>query len=291
MTTPATPQEPLNNVELESAILGLRMCLTPEEEAEARDTFRDVLRRSTLAVPTRTPVATQPNGQIQEGAGIEFLIVETAEKVSGIPAFTALVGLQTALKDVPNGVFLTGAQLAGILLDSPHVLFIDGPDMHVETTRDDLKAIADASQAEMVSQQQAMQENKPLEDALRMLAGDDLPEHREAVIKAFLGGFCRIPVAGDDDKGAQCIVLHLQNPNDPNQAQDVPLLTEDGAVICFTGEDAKKVWDPAERNDIVLPGPAVNQMLSGTEVKRASINPGTATGRVLRLDENRLVVL
>ena len=64
MNQPDVQEEPLNNVELESAILGLRMALTPEEEVEAREHFLTVLRDSTLSVPTVNPTPTAPDGSI-----------------------------------------------------------------------------------------------------------------------------------------------------------------------------------------------------------------------------------
>ena len=67
-------QEPLRNINLESAILGLKMALTDEEAAESRTRFLDILRDSTLAVPTITPVATAPDGSIQPGADIQLII-------------------------------------------------------------------------------------------------------------------------------------------------------------------------------------------------------------------------
>jgi len=57
-------EEPLKNIALESAILGLKMALTDEESADLRRKFLDILRDSILAVPTLSPVETAPDGSI-----------------------------------------------------------------------------------------------------------------------------------------------------------------------------------------------------------------------------------
>ena len=68
-------QEPLRNINLESAILGLRKWPSPTKKPpKARTRFLDILRDSTLAVPTITPVATAPDGSIEPGADIQLII-------------------------------------------------------------------------------------------------------------------------------------------------------------------------------------------------------------------------
>ena len=177
MNPPNTPEEPLKNVELESAILGLRMTLTPEETAEAREKFLHVLRVSPLAIPTLQPVATGPDGAVLPNAPINFLVVSTAENVTGVPAFTTLGGLRAALPEVENGMFLTGADLGNILGESEHKLFVTSPDMNVEVETQELKQIAVLAQQQIALEQQAVQRNDALEAALSGLGIDSRGEN------------------------------------------------------------------------------------------------------------------
>src|SRR3569833_2983622 len=206
MNSPQAPEEPLNNVELESAILGMRMALTPEEEAEAREKFLSLLTLSTLVIPTVNQVQTTPDGQIAPNADITFVVVENPDGVSGIPAFTSLGFLKASLPNVNNGLFLNGAQLAGIVGPSPHKLFVDGPDMHAEVEKEELAAIGESAQQAMEAQQAAANHNENLEAALAKFARNETDERREALKEAFLTGFCRIPVANENDKDAKVVV-------------------------------------------------------------------------------------
>ena len=285
-------EEPLKNVALESAILGLRMALTDEEAADLRHKFLDILRDSILAVPTISPVETAPDGSIAPGADIQLIIATNPEGVSGVPAFTQLGVLRQALPQLEHGMFLSGAQLGGILGSSEHVLFVDGPDVHAEVGPSEMQAMAQTAQMMAQMQQQAANSNERLEAALGALRLTDNSENREGVIRAFLEEFCRIPVAGDQDEDAECVVLSTGAPEDtPQTPQELELLTEDDALLCFTSEDAMRVWDQAGRNAVVLPGPVIAQLAAQAEVLTLLINKGGEDERALRIVDSRLEVV
>jgi len=285
-------EEPLKNIHLESAILGLKMALTPEEGNEARVRFLDILRGSTLAVPTMTPVATQEDGSISPGADISLLIATSAEGVSGIPTFTQLGFLRSVLPQMEHGMFLSGVQLAGILGGSEHMLFIDGPDIHAEVSPEELRLMAQAAQMMEQMQQQAAGSNERLEIALASLSRENILENRESVIKAFLEEFSRVPIAGDQDVDADCIVLSTGAPeNTPSTPQELELLTQDDALLCFTSEAAMRVWNSEDgRTAVVLPGPVIAQVAAQAEVMTLLINKGSENQRALRIVDGHLEV-
>jgi len=291
MSTPPMPEEePLKNVELESAILGLRMALTPEEETEARQEFLKQLSLSTIVVPTTNPVQLAPDGSIAPGTDITFVVVENKDGVTGVPGFTALKVLRSTLPNVNNGLFLNGAQIAGMVAASPHVLFVDGPDMHAEIDRDELASVVESAQKIATAQQAAAQRNELLETALSAMASNDSDTARETTTAAFLNGFCRIPVAGDSDKGAQCIVMRAGNPQDTN-AQEIPLMTEENELLCFTSDEAMRKWQDVDRNSVALPGPMIVDMISKTGIGRLIVNRGTESARSFRVEQTRLTVI
>ena len=284
-------EEPLRNINLESAILGLRMALTDEEAAESRTRFLDILRDSTLAVPTITPVATAPDGSIEPGADIQLIIATNPEGVSGVPAFTQLGVLRATLPQLEHGMFLSGAQLCGILAASEHRLFVDGPDLHAEVTPPEMQALAQTAQMMGQMQQQAAGGNLRLEAALAALHQTDITENRAAVVTAFLEEFSRVPIAAEADEDAECIVLSTGAAEDtPETPQELELLTQDDALLCFTSEAAMKVWDAAGRNAVVLPGPIIAQVAAQAEVLHLLVNKGSADQRLLKIDGDRLDV-
>jgi len=284
-------EEPLRNINLESAILGLRMALTDEEATEARTRFLDILRDSTLAVPTITPVATAPDGSIQPGADIQLIIATSPEGVSGVPAFTQLGVLRATLPQLEHGMFLSGAQLCGILAASEHRLFVDGPDLHAEVTPSEMQALAQTAQMMGQMQQQAESGNPRLEAALAALHQTDITENRAAVVTSFLEEFSRVPIAAEVDEDAECIVLSTGAAEDtPETPQELELLTRDDALLCFTSEAAMKVWDDAGRNAVVLPGPIIAQLAAQAEVLQLLLNKGSADQRLLKIDGDRLDV-
>ncbi len=284
-------EEPLKNVSLESAILGLRMALTDEEEDEARRRFLDILRDSILAVPTLSAVPTAPDGSIAPNADIQLIIATNPEGVSGVPAFTQLGILRAALPQLEHGMFLSGAQLGGILGGSEHLLFVDGPDLHAEVGPDELAMMAQTSQMMAQMQQQAAGSNERLEAALAALGREDTGENRAAVIQAFLEEFSRIPVAGDSDEDAECVVLSTGAPQDtPETPQELELLTEEDALLCFTSEAAMRVWDTTGRSAVVLPGPVIAQLSSQAGVNTLLLNKGSEGQRALTLADGRVEV-
>ncbi len=284
-------EEPLRNINLESAILGLKMALTDEEAAEARTRFLDILRDSTLAVPTITPVATAPDGSIEPGADIQLIIATNPEGVSGVPAFTQLGVLRATLPQLEHGMFLSGAQLCGILASSEHRLFVDGPDLHAEVTPPEMQALAQTAQMMGQMQQQAASGNPRLEAALAALHQTDITENRAAVVTSFLEEFSRVPIAAEADEDAECIVLSTGAAEDtPETPQELELLTQDDALLCFTSEAAMKVWDEAGRNAVVLPGPIIAQVAAQAEVMQLLVNKGSADQRLLKIDGDRLDV-
>ena len=284
-------EEPLRNINLESAILGLRMALTDEEATESRTRFLDILRDSTLAVPTITPVATAPDGSIQPGADIQLIIATNPEGISGVPAFTQLGVLRATLPQLEHGMFLSGAQLCGILAGSEHLLFVDGPDLHAEVTPPEMQVIAQTAQMMGQMQQQAAGGNPRLEAALAALHQTDITENRAAVVTAFLEEFSRVPIAAEVDEDAECIVLSTGAAEDtPETPQELELLTQDDALLCFTSEAAMKVWDDAGRNAVVLPGPIIAQVAAQAQVMHLLVNKGSADQRLLKIDGDRLDV-
>ena len=284
-------KEPLRNINLESAILGLKMALTDEEAAESRTRFLDILRDSTLAVPTITPVATLPDGSIEPGADIQLIIATNPEGISGVPAFTQLGILRATLPQLEHGMFLSGAQLCGILAASEHRLFVDGPDVHAEVTPPEMQALAQTAQMMSQMQQQASGGNARLEAALAALHGTDITENRSAVVQAFLEEFCRVPVAGEVDEDAECIVLSTgAAENTPETPQELELLTQGDALLCFTSEAAMQVWDDAGRTAVVLPGTIIAQVAAQAEVMQLLVNKGSADQRLLQISGDRLDV-
>ena len=284
-------QEPLKNINLESAILGLRMALTDEEGVEARTRFLDILRESTLAVPTITPVATAPDGSIEPGADIQLIIATNPEGISGVPAFTQLGILRATLPQLEHGMFLSGVQLCSILASSEHRLFVDGPDLHAEVTPEEMQALAQTAQMMAQMQQQAAGRNERLEAALAALHQTDITENRAAVVQSFLQEFSRVPIASDVDADAECIVLSTGAPeNTPETPQELELLTQDDALLCFTSEEAMKVWDQAGRTAVVLPGPVIAQVAAQAEVLQLIVNKGSADQRLLQISGDRLDV-
>ena len=284
-------EEPLKNVPLESAILGLRMALTDEEADEARRRFLDLLRDSILAVPTMNPVPTAPDGSIAPGADIQLIIATNSEGVSGIPAFTQLGILRAALPQLEHGMFLSGVQLSNILGGSEQLLFVDGPDVHAEVLPEEMQAMAQTAQMMAQMQQQASGSNERLEAALVALHREDTGENRNAVIQSFLEEFSRVPIAGDADEDAECIVLSTGAAEDtPETPQEIELLTEDDALLCFTGEEPMRAWDKAGRSAVVLPGPVIAQLSAQADVTTLVLNKGSETQRTLKIVEDRLEV-
>ena len=284
-------QEPLRNINLESAILGLKMALTDEESAEARTQFLDILRDSTLAVPTVTPVATAPDGSIEPGADIQLITAINPAGISGIPVFTQLGILRATLPQLEHGMFLSGAQLCGILGASEHWLFVDGPDVHAEVTPAEMSAIAQTAQMVANIQQQASGSNERLELALAALHQSDITENRAAVVQSFLEEFSRVPIAGEIDEDAECIVLSTGAAEDtPETPAELELLTQDDALLCFTSEEKMRVWDTAGRNAVVLPGPVIAQLSAQAEVTQLLINKGSADQRLLKIEGDRIDV-
>lgn len=290
MNLPNPPQEPLNNVDLESTIVGLRMTLTPEEESEARERFLEKLRTSPLAVPTLQPVPTGPDGAIVPNAPINLLIVTTADGLTGVPAFTTLGGLRAAIPNVENGMFLTGADLGNILGASEHKLFVTSPDMNVEVEVAELQKLALVTQQEIAINQQRVQHNDVLEQALAALNDNDSGVNQEAVIQAFLGGFCQYPVLSEADGDAEALVLSQENPPDGSTPQELAILTIDGALPAFTGGDALKTWGKGAGTAIALPGGMVAQLATQAEVTTILLNPGSDHEQVLTVSQGQVAL-
>jgi len=288
MSLPPAQEEPLKNIELESTMFGINMALTPEEELEARQKFLDCLAVSKIVLPTVNPVETQPDGSIKPGADITFVVVETNDGSSGVPAFTTLGGLKSALPKANNGLFLNGAQAAAIISQSPHYLFVDGPDMHVQVEPAELSNMAQRMQQLMAAQQAEADRNEALEVALKDWLAEDSEATREVVVQAFLGGYCRIPVAGERDVDAK--VVMIRSGPDENTAQQIPLLTIDGHLLCFTSEGAMNAWQQEPRNAVALPGAMIAELVAKTGVPAIAINADSTPSGVLHFDQNRLVV-
>lgn len=284
------PQEPLNNVDLESTIVGLRMTLTPEEESEARERFLEKLRISPLAVPTLQPVPTGPDGAIVPNAPINLLIVTTAEGLTGVPAFTTLAGLRAAIPNVENGMFLTGADLGNILSASEHKLFVTSPDMNVEVEVVELQKLAFVTQQEIAITQQRVQRNDQLEEALARLRDEDSGVNQETVIQQFMEGFCQYPVLGESDSDAEALILSQENPPDGSAAQELAILTVDGSLPAFTGGEALQSWGKGTRAAIALPGRMVAQLATQAEVATILLNPGRSDEQALTVNQGQVAL-
>ncbi len=282
--------EPLSNVALESALLGLRMALTPEEAQENRARFLDTLRLSTLAVPTLRPVAVGPDGAVLPGSEISLLVVTAPDGTNGVPAFTTLGALRAALPQSENGMFLTGGDLGNILGSSPHTLFVHGPDADAAVATPELQQMAFVTHQMALAEQQFARGNEPLEQALRALQAEPTAAAGEAVIRAFLGGFCRYPVAGPEDEEADCVVLSQESAAGNPVPQELSLLTLNGALPCFTGEDAQQRWDTQSRSAVPLPGQMVVPLAMQAEVAAILVNPGSPDACALQIADGHLVV-
>ena len=281
-------QEPLQNIDLESAAVGLRMALTPEEAQEARGKFLETLRVSTLAVPTIKPVETDENGALVPGAEISLLVVNTPDGQSGVPAFTTLTGLRAALQGVENGMFLSGADLGNILGPSPHTLFVDGPDIHVEVPTAELQQMAFITNQIAQVQQQVAGGNETLDAALHALAASDTPETRETVLQAFVNGFCLYPVAGEEDADADAVTLSQEGAN--GGGPEPALLLQDDALLCFTSTQALEAWNPAPRAIIPLPGQMIVPLATQADVAQIVINIGSPGAQTLRIAQEQVSV-
>jgi hypothetical protein len=288
MKPPNLPEERLKTIELESAILGLRMTLTPEEEAEARLKFLHILRTGSLAIPTLEPVATGPDGTVLPNAPINLLIVTTAEGVSGVPAFTTLDGLRATLPQVENGMFLSGADLGRILGPSDHKLFVTGPDMQVVVEKQELAQMTLVTQQEQAIQLQTALHNQSLEQALDALRESESPENQEAVIQAFLSGYCRYPILDPANSETEALVLSQESPTGDAPAQEIALMTIEGALPAFTGEEQLRTWNAESRGNLPLPGSMVAQLASQAEVETILLNPGSGSPRTLSVRQGQL---
>lgn len=289
MNPPENAEEPLNNSELESAILGLRMTLTEEEASEARQKLLAMLPQCMLAVPTTQPVKTTPEGQIAPDAEISFVVLESKEGVNGIAAFTNFTFMKSVLPQSEHGVFLNGVQIASMVSNSPYPLFLDGPDVHAELSTEELKGIVDSFNEMMQRQQAAMEHNKTLEDALTALKADETEETKEATAKAFLEGFCRVPLPNENEKDAKVVLLRVGDQNNPQQQQEIPLLTADESLLCFTSEEAMGQWSQEERQAVALPGPMIADLVARTGVSGVTINSGNATEKLMKVEKDRLM--
>lgn len=285
-------EEPLKNADLEGKIVGLRMVLTPEEGEEARGKFLEALRTSPLAVPTMTPVPTGPDGAVLPGAEINLLVVTTQEGVTGVPAFTTLGQLRAALAQVENGMFLTGGDLGNILGSSGHKLFVDSLDGHVEVEPEELQQMAFVTQQQVAIDQQRAQHNELLEEALAALTEHDNEATRAAVVRAFVGGFCRYPLLTDAEGDAECLMLAEQSPTPGVPTPEIAVLTQEGALLAFTGEDVMRAWDPspAERSAVILPGHGVGEWATQAEVRTIHINLGSPHTRALQVVDGQISV-
>lgn len=289
--TPSNPsEEPLKNIELESAILGLRMTLTPEEEIQARAKFLETLRLSSLAVPTVTPVPTGPDGAVLPSSEINLLVVNTQDGVSGVPAFTTLAGLREALPGVENGMFLSGADLGNILGPSGHKLFVDGPDLHAEVEMEELQQLAFVTHQMNALQQEEAQHNQRLEDALSAFHQTANSDNAEAVIQAFLRGHCRYPVAGEADVDAEALVISREAEAGSEAVPEIALLTLEGGLLSFTSEEALGRWNNTPRNAVLLDGATVAQLAAQAEVDRVQLNLGSPEARTLTITQGQITL-
>jgi hypothetical protein len=290
MNEPQVAEEPLNNVELESAMLELKMALTPEEETESREKFLEVLSRSMLAVPTATAVQQGPDGSIPANTNITFVVWEKPDKITGIPAFTAAKSLKENMSQVEHGMFLSGSQMSSILADSPHQLFVISQDTNVEITQDDLKVIAEHALKLSAAQQAAVDYNEKLELAIADLLESDSPKMREAAAAAFVHGFCRLPVASEADVDKPQIVLRSENTDTKEIVQEVHILLNEGSVPCFTSETAMQNWDGDNHDAIALPGYVVAQLVATSGIPSILVNPGSRMSTVMKIDGEKVVI-
>ena len=290
MNEQAEFEEPLNNVDLESSILGLKMVFNEEEEAEARKRFLDIVRDSPLAVPTAQPAPTNPDGSLIPGSDIQLIVVQDANEVSGVPAFTTLTGLRMSLPQLPNGMFLTGAQLGNILAGSNLKVFIDGPGLHAELETEELAFLAQSAQQIAERQQAAAERNEPLELALRSFSQNDAPETREQITQTFLEGFTRIPVVTQQDGDSPSLILTMGSGNPEDGGQTIPLLVEEGSLMCFTSEDTLSAWGESERQALTLPGGMVAQMTAQAGIMNIRINAGSESEATLEVAPDRIHV-
>ena len=76
------------------------------------------------------------------------------------------------------------------------------------------------------------------------------------------------------DGDAEALVLSQEAPAGAAPAQELALLTLEGALPAFSSEDAIRRWDSAGRNAIALPGKMVIELATQAEVTSILLNPG-----------------
>jgi hypothetical protein len=283
-------EEPLRNIDLESAVLGLSMALTYEEETEARRKFLDILRDSTLAVPMMEQDAASGNGSKPPDTDIQLIVAENAKGTNGVPAFTTVTSLREAIPQAQTCTFLKGAQLAAMLAESPFMLFVDGPDLHAEVDHDEMKAMVTEMEAIVAAQQEAALHNAALEEALTTLAAKENSETAQAVTSAFMEGHCCVPLAAEDEDVSTCIVLTAADDAPEGVPSRIALMTQDGALLCFTSPDKLTEWNSTTRDVIPFPGPTVVQLANHGSIARLRVNAGSPEERTLIVEKERVTV-
>lgn len=289
MTNQPDFEEPLHNIDLEAAMMGIRMALSEEEHDEAHAEFMNHFKASQLAVPTANQVQLGPDGQIQNGSDIQLIVAEHPDGMTAIRAFTSLGNLRKTHPELQYGLVLMAWQVAGMVSNSPYDLLLEGPDVNTVVTRESLKEIVDEVQKMAASQQAAVDRNEVLEAALQQLTESGTEETRSGVEQAFLTGFCRIPVWIEaDGKVPHLVISTGQGPE--AKPQQIPLRTHDGGLLCFTSEDSLSKWNEEERPMMVLPGAAILDMSLKSGLKHVRINEGNPNARILDVNDGRLVV-
>ncbi len=294
---PNPNEEPLKNEVLEAAMLRLQMALTPEESIPLRRQLLEILRDSHVAVPTSNKVPTAPDGTIPPGSDISLILLNNDEGATLVPTFTTLGLLRVSLPQLEHGVFLTGAQIGGILGNSPHKLLLIGPDRKMEIEIGELREMLETAQLAAQAQQESVQHNKELAAALMQLWELDTEAHRDQTVQAFLTGFCRLPIAGENDADAPQVVLNMNDPNNPEAHQEIPLLLTEDLLPAFTSEMSLERWNKtAKRNAIILPGHGIAQMAWQAQatpqltLRGIVIDPGSAHSQILTFQDEKLII-
>jgi hypothetical protein len=292
MTDPdfTNEEEPLRNIDLESAVLGLKMALTYEEESEARRKFLNVLRESTLAVPMMDQGAPSSNGAKPADHDIQLIVAENVRGINGVPAFTTVACLRDTIPRAQSCTFLKGAQLAAMLAESPFMLFVDGPDLHAEVDHVEMKAIVAEMEAIVAQQQEAALHNAELEDALVLLSERENNETAEAVAAAFMGGHCCVPLAGEGDDLSACIVLTAAEDAPEGAPTQLALMTRNEALLCFTSPEKLNFWSDTTRDIVPFPGQTIVELANHAGVTKLQLNAGSPDGRTLLVGPERVTV-
>jgi hypothetical protein len=140
-------------------------------------------------------------------------------------------------------------------------------------------------------QEGSAKQNLRLETALEALVArpNDSAARQEAVA-AFMAGFCLIPIAAAADADAECVVLIAEGTPGAAQ-QEVELLTDNGAMLCFSSYEALRIWDTEKRAALPMEGKMLVQLCTEAEGDAIRLNSGLPTETTFSVNDNQLAIV